>query len=153
MRLLTGALLLRAATAEPALRIMPLGDSITQWHCGKQVRSPATEADTASFGGYRGPLFSQLQKKWGSFKFETVGSQYGCGSHEGHSGWTCEDLAEIITQSAQAYRPDVVLLMCGTNDLYCKLQDSVWFVFPHLIPLLLAPQIANQRSSQKRAAT
>ena len=27
-------------------------------------------------------------------------------------------LADIITESATAYKPDVVLLMCGTNDLW-----------------------------------
>jgi hypothetical protein len=123
MRILALALLLAfvsVVTSTPALRIMPLGDSITQWHCGHQARVPATAADTASFGGYRGFLFSELERKWGGYKFETVGSEYGCGSHEGHSGWTCEDLAGIITRSAETYRPDVVLLMCGTNDFYCE---------------------------------
>ena len=108
------------AAENPALRFMPLGDSITQWHCGHQARQPPVAADAASFGGYRGPLFSQLANKWGGYTFETVGSQYGCGSHEGHSGWTCDELATIITRSAEVYHPDVVLLMCGTNDLYCE---------------------------------
>ena len=109
------------ASAAAALRIMPLGDSITQWHCGPQApRVPADPSSLASTGGYRGPLFAQLQKKWGEFKFSTVGGEYGCGSHEGHSGWTCADLDGIITQSATSYEPDVVLLMCGTNDLYYR---------------------------------
>ena len=103
-----------------ALRIMPVGDSITQWHCGSQARNPADPKSTASFGGFRGPLFQQLQAKWGENAFATVGGEYGCGSHEGHSGWTCEDLAGIITTSAVSYSPDVVLLMCGTNDLYYR---------------------------------
>ena len=58
--------------------------------------------------------------RWGENAFATVGGEYGCGSHEGHSGWTCEDLASIITDSAISYSPDVVLLMCGTNDLYYR---------------------------------
>ncbi len=110
-----------AAAKQQALRIMPLGDSITQWHCGTQAaRVPADPSSLASTGGYRGPLFAQLQRKWGEFKFSTVGGEYGCGSHEGHSGWTCADLDGIITQSATNYQPDVVLLMCGTNDLYYR---------------------------------
>jgi lysophospholipase L1-like esterase len=106
----------------PALRIMPLGDSITQWECGTMgtAASPFNDrGDVASFGGYRGPLFQELQREWGSlYAFETVGGQHGCGSHEGHSGWTCQMLADVIVGSATAYKPDVVMLMCGTNDLY-----------------------------------
>ena len=102
-----------------ALKIMPLGDSITQWHCGHQARVPADPRSEASFGGFRGPLFANLASEWGENAFTTVGGEYGCGSHEGHSGWTCEDLAGI-TKSATSYAPDVVLLMCGTNDLYYR---------------------------------
>eukprot|EP00662_Eupelagonemidae_sp_cell21_P015362 gene15362-39059_t len=83
---------------------MPLGDSITQWHCGKTQTfhaypqgPPQTDLGV---GGYRGPLFQQLQQEWGPYSFETVGGEYGCGSHEGHSGWTCAQLADIITDSA-----------------------------------------------------
>ena len=107
-----------------ALRLMPLGDSITQWQCGTlgNATSAANDrGDVASFGGYRGPLFESLQRQWGSlYSFESVGGQHGCGSHEGHSGWTCEMLADIIVESATAYKPDVVLLMCGTNDLWYR---------------------------------
>ena len=128
--LAAAALLLAAcpsALAVPeasALRLMPLGDSITQWQCGTlgNATSAANDrGDVASFGGYRGPLFESLQRQWGSlYSFESVGGQHGCGSHEGHSGWTCEMLADIIVESATAYKPDVVLLMCGTNDLWYR---------------------------------
>ena len=108
----------------PALRLMPLGDSITQWQCGTLGNSTSAtndRGDVASFGGYRGPLFQSLQGQWGSlYSFESVGGQHDCGSHEGHSGWTCEMLADIIVASAVAYKPDVVLLMCGTNDLWYR---------------------------------
>ena len=103
----------------PALRIMPLGDSITQWQCG--LLDNASTGDVASFGGYRGPLFAGMAQHWGRlYTYESVGGEHGCGSHEGHSGWTCEMLADIIADSAAAYRPDVVLLMCGTNDLFYR---------------------------------
>jgi hypothetical protein len=40
-----------ASAPAPALRIMPVGDSITQWNCGAlNAKAP----DPASFGGYRG---------------------------------------------------------------------------------------------------
>ena len=114
----------RSPASGTALRIMPLGDSITQWQCGLlgNASSPVNDrGDVASFGGYRGPLFESLQRHWGSlYTFESVGGQHGCGSHEGHSGWTCEMLADIIVESATAYEPDVVLLMCGTNDLWYR---------------------------------
>ena len=29
-------------------------------------------------------------------------------------------LADIIVESATSYKPDVVLLMCGTNDLWYR---------------------------------
>eukprot|EP00040_Diaphanoeca_grandis_P026690 m.149863 g.149863 ORF g.149863 m.149863 type:complete len:331 (+) comp30687_c0_seq1:457-1449(+) len=116
------AVTLTPVTAEvvsPALRMMPLGDSITQWQCG--LMNNVSTGDVASFGGFRGPLFESLQRNWGSlYEFESVGGQHGCGSHEGHSGWTCDMLADIITDSATAYKPDVVMLMCGTNDLWYR---------------------------------
>jgi lysophospholipase L1-like esterase len=112
-------MLAATGSAAPALRIMPLGDSITQWQCG--LMQNTSTGDVASFGGYRGPLFANLQREWGSlYTLSSVGGQQGCGSHEGHSGWTCEMLADIITDSATAYKPDVVLLMCGTNDLWYR---------------------------------
>ena len=66
---------------------MPLGDSITQWQCGtlgNATHAANGRGDVASFGGYRGPLFEGLQEQWGSlYRFESVGGQHGCGSHEG----------------------------------------------------------------------
>lgn len=44
--------ILVAGSAAPALRIMPLGDSITQWQCG--LMQNTSTGDVASFGGYRG---------------------------------------------------------------------------------------------------
>jgi lysophospholipase L1-like esterase len=52
------------------------------------------------------------------FKFDTVGSQYDCGNHEGHSGWTVEDLLALAPTSFMEHSPDIVLIQAGTNDLY-----------------------------------
>ena len=59
-----------AAVDHEALRIMPLGDSITQWQCGLLGNASSAadgRGDVASFGGYRGPLFESLQRQWAGF--------------------------------------------------------------------------------------
>ena len=75
-----------------------------------------TPPATASFGGYRSFLFDSLLRQ--QISAQPVGSMYGCGSHEGHSGWTCADLAAIAREAVAVHQPDVILLMCGTNDLF-----------------------------------
>ena len=100
------------APGASAARIMPLGDSITQWICGPLKPSDRC-ADTAGFGGYRQPLGKALHNKGVAFDF--VGFQYDCGSHAGISGHTCKEIGEEIAANAGAHKPDVVLLMCGTN--------------------------------------
>jgi lysophospholipase L1-like esterase len=91
-------------SAVPALRIMPLGDSITEWQCNSE-----------SQGGWRNFLGQSLRQK---VSFDFVGSQYGCGNHEGHSGWTIAQLAQIAHEVVSAHEPDVLLLQAGTNDLF-----------------------------------
>lgn len=81
-----------------AYRIMPLGDSIT-------AGSGSTTGD-----GYRGVLGALIHLEW-------VGSQLSpAGPHEGHSGWTCDQLADRARGWVSATRPAYVLLDCGTND-------------------------------------
>lgn len=90
------------------LRILPLGDSITEG------------ADHS----YRYALYSSLCAAGLSFDF--IGSQRGAGAHsqtgwdidhEGHSGWATHDIAAHIGTWLQTYTPDVVLLHLGTNDM------------------------------------
>lgn len=38
-------------------------------------------------------------------------------NHEGHSGWTISQITAITEDRLRMYRPDVVLLMIGTNDM------------------------------------
>ena len=87
-----------------AIRIMPMGDSITEWQCNEE-----------SQGGYRNYLGNALQ---GKISFDFVGSQYGCGNHEGHSGWTIAQLQGIAADVLSTHTPDVVLIQAGTNDLF-----------------------------------
>lgn len=84
---------------------MPLGDSITQWQCNNE-----------SSGGYRSFLGDSI--KHGGYSFDFVGSQYDCGNHEGHSGWTIAQLEGIAATVLAAHTPDVVLIQAGTNDLF-----------------------------------
>ncbi|MFN8633189.1 MAG: SGNH/GDSL hydrolase family protein [Chloroflexota bacterium] len=89
------------------VRIMPLGDSLTD---GFAVE-----------GGYRIDLWTSLTSAGHSFDF--VGSKYngrpalGDKNHEGHSGWRIDHLAGAIDPWLAAYRPQIVLLMIGTNDM------------------------------------
>ena len=97
-------------SAPPAggpVRIMPLGDSLTD---GFTVN-----------GGYRIDLWTMLASAHHSVDF--VGSRHNGVSgladkhHEGHLGWRIDELAGGATPWLQAYRPQIVLLMIGTNDM------------------------------------
>jgi acyl-CoA thioesterase-1 len=90
-----------------ALKIMPLGDSITNGH------------DVP--GGYRTALWQKLTKR--GYILDFVGSMQN-GSrelpdrdHEGHSGWRIRDLRSQIQPWLQQTEPDIVLLMIGSNDI------------------------------------
>jgi lysophospholipase L1-like esterase len=93
------------------LTIMPLGDSIT-WG------TPAPR-----YGGYRHLLGTLLAHD--GYSVEFVGSgQSGLGAipspnNEGHPGWTIRRLMKGIDSAGwlETYRPDIVLLHIGTNDL------------------------------------
>lgn len=96
--------------ADPAVfptRVMPLGDSITD---GLQ-----------SLGGYRSDLWQYM--KADGMKVDFVGSrtsgppQLGDRDNEGHPGWRIQQLATHTRNWLLKYRPDVVLLQIGTNDV------------------------------------
>jgi lysophospholipase L1-like esterase len=95
-----------SCTATAACRVMPLGDSITD---GFNVP-----------GGYRNKLWDLIQQSGKSVDF--VGSvRTGPNSlpdrdHEGHPIWLTRQIAEIVVQRLNTYRPDIVLLHIGTND-------------------------------------
>jgi len=93
------------SAAGRAVRILPFGDSITQWQCNNE-----------SSGGYRGFLGDALHSD--GFVTDFVGSMYDCGNHEGHSGWTVAALSGIAEEVLTAHQPDIVLFEAGTNDLF-----------------------------------
>jgi len=98
-------------TTPPSLgpiRIMPLGDSITDGY------------DTFP-GGYRDRLENLLEAN--NIAFDFVGSQNNGPSslsdreHEGHSGWRIDEIASNVDSWLATNTPDVVLLTIGTNDI------------------------------------
>ncbi|MGZ3144863.1 cellulose binding domain-containing protein [Lentzea chajnantorensis] len=92
--------------ADP-VRVMPLGDSITQG---------------GSIGGYRLDLGAKLRADGRSVDF--VGSLADGPSsmpdrnHEGHPGWTIAQVDANVVNWLRTYTPRTVLLHIGTNDMY-----------------------------------
>lgn len=119
------------------LRIMPLGDSLTVFDCRLNAFTTADDRsifwslDTTppisiypkgtyfvvSPGGYRGYLANLLEKEGIAWSY--VGRQFLCGSHEGYAGETLQWLADnVVTNAVLSARPDIILLLGGTNDFF-----------------------------------
>ncbi|MCX6928550.1 MAG: GDSL-type esterase/lipase family protein, partial [Verrucomicrobia bacterium] len=112
--LLGFGLFLLAATVQaglptaPPIRIMPVGDSITD--------------GAGAPGGYRLPLYQILTNA--GFNVDFVGTLTDNGApglpdpdHEGHSGWRIDQIDSIILGVFDKVAdPDVILLLIGTND-------------------------------------
>jgi lysophospholipase L1-like esterase len=96
----------RGAGATSA-HIMPLGDSLTDGY-----NSP---------GGYRTYLWSKFSADNLTIDFvgSLVNGPTGLGDrdHEGHSGWRIDQIANSAVNWLNVYRPDIVLLLIGTNDM------------------------------------
>lgn len=94
----------------PSSRIMPLGDSITVGYGPIPLGDPV---------GYRQRLHERLMGSGRVVDF--VGSQQAGAmadrQHEGHAGYTTDMLLAGLPGWLDAARPDVVLLLAGTNDL------------------------------------
>jgi lysophospholipase L1-like esterase len=109
----------RANHENTPVRIMPLGNSITQ-------------ADTRH-SGYRYPLWTLLKE--GGYNIDFVGSlkmnhggenpvQAFDTDHEGHWGWRADQILNGVTGKGNlkhfldASTPDIVLLHLGSNDIF-----------------------------------
>jgi lysophospholipase L1-like esterase len=100
--------------------VMPLGDSIT-------------DGFTPLAGGYRIELFHQMLLNNKAITFvgtlangpAMVDAQPFPRRHEGHNGFTIDDapvfgrlgISPLVDQSIRTYRPHIILLMIGTNDI------------------------------------
>ena len=97
--LAAGAVRDAVATSPRPLRIMAVGDSITE----------GGDAD-----GYRRPLLDRLRSE--GYAVEFVGSRGRPPLvHEGYGGKNAEFLAEVVPQRLRDHRPDIVLLHAGHN--------------------------------------
>ncbi len=101
---------LRMKSENAAVHVMPLGDSIT-YGTGSSYNN-----------GYRVPLWYLLVDA-GILIVRFVGSQTS-GEHffperanEGHPGWRIDQIANDIALWLIQYRPDILLLHIGTNDI------------------------------------
>ncbi|MFF6780757.1 ricin-type beta-trefoil lectin domain protein [Streptomyces sp. NPDC012510] len=96
-----------SAASDTPLRVMPLGDSIT-WGVGSSTGN-----------GYRGPLWNKLAADGHPLDFVgTVrGGSMSDPDNEGHSGYKIHQIAALASPPLTRYRPNVVTLMIGTNDL------------------------------------
>ncbi|GAB3944974.1 hypothetical protein GCM10029976_069980 [Kribbella albertanoniae] len=91
-------------------KLMPIGDSNT----GSSTGSGA--------GSYRPDLWQLLRADGRPVDF--VGSGAACPAnlmdpdHEGHGGWTISQIQANVVGWLNTYRPDVITLQIGTNDMY-----------------------------------
>jgi lysophospholipase L1-like esterase len=114
MGVATGGVGSPAQAAGAKLVLMPMGDSITDGY------------QSTTGNGYRGPLWNELTGEGYSLDFVGT-SRAGTMSdpdNEGHSGWRIDQIAAIADASLAKYKPDVVTLMLGTNDLGQNYQVS-----------------------------
>ena len=123
-----------AATASGLqIRWLPLGDSIT-WGCGNgilpHVDPPGCRATRwhlnecgceRDAGSYRIPV-AQALEQWnittvtvGNLTSGPASSPLAWQHHEGHPGWTIEQVASISAQWIKT-NPDVITVLLGTND-------------------------------------
>ena len=102
---------LATGVATQAVRIMAMGDSHTYGMIGY------TNNETS--GGYRSLLADKL--KGAGLKFDFVGSQNSGpagydNQHEGYNGWQSNQLNDIAAKALADHKPDVILLISGSND-------------------------------------
>ncbi|MEV0458232.1 RICIN domain-containing protein [Catellatospora methionotrophica] len=102
------------AESNGGVRVMPLGDSITE---GTQVP-----------GGYRIGLWQRTASA--GYRVDLVGTQFngpaalGDHDHEGHPGWRIDQIDANIGGWLQNTAPRTVLLHIGTNDVLQNYQLS-----------------------------
>lgn len=117
---LTSVFCVNAEESGEKIRVMPLGDSITDGF--------------STVGGYRQPLCNKLEENGYSANFDFVGPNWGGNcydpQHAGYSGYSIDNidqsdsisgartgLSSFIDWLMESYPADVVMLQIGTNDI------------------------------------
>lgn len=148
--LMLAAVLLCAVAAHAQLKIMPLGDSITDGD------------GSSNAAAYRSGLYTRLTNEGIAFDF--VGSLNGGTGfpdtqHEGHGGYRAEMIRDNVKSYLQTNPPNLVLLLIGTNDLnqnqgvtstrdeISEIIDNI-FQFNGLIEIYLATLLPRKDSHQ-----
>ncbi|MEV8504059.1 SGNH/GDSL hydrolase family protein [Actinoplanes sp. NPDC051475] len=102
------AAVINPAAAFRPVTIMPLGASITYGY------------GSSDGNGYRGVLHDRLTRDAG-MAVDFVGSQrsgsLADSDHEGHPGWRIDQIAACADGWMRAYRPQIVVMHLGTNDM------------------------------------
>ncbi|HMB44431.1 MAG TPA: LamG-like jellyroll fold domain-containing protein [Candidatus Methanoperedens sp.] len=88
----------------PVIKIMPLGDSITSSDSSYRNRLWDLLANNSINVDFVGSLSSG---------YETLPDK----DHEGHKGWKIDKISARVEDWLSIYRPDIVLLHIGTNDI------------------------------------
>jgi len=96
------------ASARPIITILPLGDSITYG------------VGSSDKGGYRTFLWEECAKS--GYRVRFVGTKSNGPSdidtyHEGHPGWRIDQISSHVVPWLVLYRPQIILLFIGTNDI------------------------------------
>ncbi|CZR62503.1 related to acetylxylan esterase [Phialocephala subalpina] len=110
--LLAVTCLLGSVLAQTKLKVMPLGDSITEITCWRSiVWDNLTAAGLADKIQFVGSSTTNTQ----NCKASTATWDH---HHEGHSGFLAIDIAnKYLTGWLASAKPDVVMFMLGTNDV------------------------------------
>lgn len=82
-----------------------------------------TGVNSPDGSGFREYVYDTMKAQEGLFRrdVDMVGSQrrgdMGDPDHEGHPGFRIDEISRVLDCSVPAYRPNLMLLMAGTNDL------------------------------------
>lgn len=135
-------------TPEKAVKILPLGDSITDgyWESGsyRKYLDHALEQMGYSDIDFVGPKGSDSE----SFQYNGETVEYD-GNYAGYSGYaiqymtgteTRQGILETIQESdmINVYDPDIVLLQIGTNDILSAYNDGITDRLENLINVILS---------------
>jgi VCBS repeat-containing protein len=118
---------LGAGTWTHTMRVLPLGDSITYGWTTLDYQAGVAGPTHAS-NGYRAPLWWDFASEGQGIDFvgpETSGdSSLADRSHGGLVGFRSDQIAEALPVLLAAHRPDAILLMAGTNDIFQEVSPA-----------------------------